>query len=54
MLNPEGPQLHERIERYKLYPTAYDRKLYCDLVDLDWDGLRLRGRQLTDPPWHPR
>lgn len=25
---------------YKLYPTAYDRKLYCDLVDLDWDGLR--------------
>ena len=40
LLNPEGPQLHERIERYKLYPTAYDRKLYCDLVDLDWDGLR--------------
>jgi hypothetical protein len=40
LLNPEGPQLHERIERYKLYPTAYDRKLYCDLIDLDWDGLR--------------
>jgi len=40
LLNPEGPQLHDRIERYKLYPTAYDRKLYCDLVDLDWDGLR--------------
>jgi len=40
LLNPEGPQLHERIERYKLYPTAYDRRLYCDLVDLDWDGLR--------------
>jgi Protein of unknown function DUF262/Protein of unknown function (DUF1524) len=39
LLNPEGPQLHERIERYKLYPTAYDRKLYCDLVDLDRDGL---------------
>lgn len=45
LLNPEGPQLHERIERYKLYPTAYDRKLYCDLVDLDWDGLR---RKYTD------
>lgn len=40
LLNPEGPHLHERIERYKLYPTAYDRKLYCDLVDVDWDGLR--------------
>jgi Protein of unknown function DUF262 len=40
LLNPEGPQLHERIERYKLYPTAYDRKLYCDIVDLDWEGLR--------------
>lgn len=40
LLNPEGPQVQERIERYKLYPTAYDRKLYCDLVDLDWDGLR--------------
>ena len=35
-------RLHDRIERYKLYPTAYDRKLYCDLVDLDWDGLRKR------------
>jgi hypothetical protein len=40
LLNPEGPQVHDRIERYKLYPTAYDRKLYCDLVDLDWNGLR--------------
>jgi hypothetical protein len=40
LLNPEGPHLHERIERYKLYPTAYDRNLYCDLVDLDWEGLR--------------
>jgi len=40
LFNPEGPQLHERIERYKLYPTAYDRKLYCDLIDLDWDTLR--------------
>lgn len=35
LLNPEGPHLKERIERYKLYPTAYDRKLYCDLVDLN-------------------
>ncbi len=40
LLNPEGPQLRERVERYKLYPTAYDRRLYCDLVDLDLDGLR--------------
>ncbi len=40
LLNPEGPQLSDHIERYKLYPTAYDRKLYFDLIDLDWDGLR--------------
>lgn len=39
LLNPEGPQLREPYERYKLYPTAYDRKLIFDLVDLDWDGL---------------
>jgi hypothetical protein len=42
LLNSEGPELREPIERYKLYPTAYDRKLYCDLIDLDWDGLRRR------------
>lgn len=40
LLNPLGPQIHEQLEKYKLYPTAYDRKLYCDLIDLDWDGLR--------------
>jgi hypothetical protein len=40
LLNSEGPQVHDWIERYKLYPTAYDRKLYFDLVDLDWEGLR--------------
>jgi hypothetical protein len=40
LLNPEGPQVHEPVERYKLYPTAYDRKLYFDLIDLDWNGLR--------------
>ena len=40
LANPEGPQLQEGIERYKLYPTAYDRKLYCDLVDLDHTHLR--------------
>ena len=40
VLNSEGPELREPIERYKLYPTAYDRRLYCDLTDLDWDGLR--------------
>jgi hypothetical protein len=40
LLNPEGPQLRDTVERYKLYPTAYDRKLYCDLIDLDYDGLR--------------
>jgi len=40
--NPEGPHLQERLERYKLYPTTYDRKLYCDLVDLDHQGLRAK------------
>ena len=40
LVNPEGPQLREHFERYKLFPTAYDRKLYCDLVDLDHGGLR--------------
>ena len=45
LVNPEGPQMHDRIERYKLYPTAYDRKLYFDLIDLDFDGLREKYRQ---------
>ncbi len=41
LLNAEGPQMQDRrIERYKLHPTAYDRPLYRDLVDLDLDGLR--------------
>lgn len=40
LVNPEGPQMHDRIERYKLYPTAYDRKLYFDLIDLDFNSLR--------------
>jgi len=45
ILNPEGPQLRDRIERYKLYPTAYDRKLYCDLIDLGWEDLRKKYPQ---------
>lgn len=41
LLNAEGPQMQDkRTERYKLHPTAYDRNLYRDLVDLDLDGLR--------------
>jgi hypothetical protein len=40
LLNAEGPQLREPIEKFKLYPTKYDRKLYCDLIDLDWNWLR--------------
>ena len=43
LLNTEGPQMQDRrIERYKLHPTAYDRSLYRDLVDLDLDGLRTK------------
>ncbi|MGH9553493.1 MAG: DUF262 domain-containing protein, partial [Terriglobales bacterium] len=38
--NPEGPQVQERLERFKLYPTAYDRKLYTDIIDLTPDSLR--------------
>lgn len=40
LLNANGPQLREPIERYKLYPTAYDRKLFCDIIDLDANDLR--------------
>lgn len=41
LLNAEGPQMQDKhTERYKLHPTAYDRTLYRDLVDLDFDGLR--------------
>jgi len=41
LLNAEGPQMQDRrVERYKLHPTAYDRTLYRDLVDLDLNGLR--------------
>ena len=41
LLNSEGPQMQDRrTERYKLHPTAYDRNLYRDLIDLDLDGLR--------------
>lgn len=41
LLNAEGPQMQDkRTERYKLHPTAYDRALYRDLVDLDFDDLR--------------
>ena len=40
LLNTEGPHLQEYIERYKLFPTTYDRKLYCDLIDLSSDALR--------------
>jgi hypothetical protein len=41
LLNPEGPQMQDkRTERYKLHPTAYDRTLYRNLVDLDLDDLR--------------
>ena len=40
LVNPEGPSLHERIERYKLLPTAYNRKMYFQLVDLGGEQLR--------------
>lgn len=40
LTNPEGPQMNEKIERYKVYPTAYDRKLFCDLIDLGGAELR--------------
>ncbi len=40
ILNSEGPQVREHIERYKLYPTAYDRVLFFDLIDCDNDQLR--------------
>jgi hypothetical protein len=40
LLNPQGPELHEQKERYKLYPTQYDRTLFCDLIDLHRAGLR--------------
>jgi hypothetical protein len=41
LLNAEGPQMQDpRTERYKLHPTAYDRTLFRDLIDLNLDGLR--------------
>lgn len=46
LVNPEGPQMHDKIERYKLYPTAYDRKLYFDLIDLDFESLHTKYRQV--------
>lgn len=45
LVNAEGPQMRDKIERYKLYPTAYDRKLYFDLIDLDFDSLRTKYPQ---------
>jgi uncharacterized protein with ParB-like and HNH nuclease domain len=44
LVYPSGPQIRERIERYKLFPTAYDRKLYCDMIDLDYENLRKEYR----------
>jgi hypothetical protein len=42
LLNPEGPQMQDkRTERYKLHPSAYDRTLYRNLVDLNLDALRV-------------
>ena len=43
LLNPESKQMREpKVERYKLHPTAYDRALFRDLVDLDLAALRKR------------
>lgn len=41
LLNPESKQMREpKVERYKLHPTAYDRTLFRDLIDLDQAGIR--------------
>ena len=40
LLNPPGPQIRENIERYKLFPSAYDRALYKNLIDLNFESLR--------------
>jgi hypothetical protein len=41
LLNPESKQMREpKVERYKLHPTAYDRVLFRDLIDLGQAELR--------------
>lgn len=47
LLNPESPQMQDkRTERYKFHPTAYDRSLCRDLVDLDFSAPR--GKYAND------
>jgi uncharacterized protein with ParB-like and HNH nuclease domain len=40
LLNSEVRQFHVASDRYKLYPTAYDRKLYFDVIDSRESTLR--------------
>jgi hypothetical protein len=34
------PMENKAVDRYKLQPTAYDRPLFRDIVDLTWEGLQ--------------
>lgn len=43
-MNSDGPDVREKIERYKIYPTLADRAIYFDLVDLGREDFRAKNR----------
>lgn len=47
LINSEGPDVREKIERYKIYPTLADRAIYFDLIDLGRDAFRAKN-----PGWY--